>query len=153
MPDRYYLTEERLSELKKELELLKGEKRREVAEDLKRAKDYGDLSENFEYAAARDKQAQVETRIFELEDIVKRAVIIKKSEGGDVIEVGSTVVAKRDGKIMQYAIVGSDETNPAENKISNESPLGRAFLGHKVGDNITVKTPVGDVVYQITKIE
>ncbi len=150
--DRYYVTEERLVELKKELENLKGPKRREVAEDLKRAKEYGDLSENAEYAEAKDNQGRVETRIFELEDLVKNAVIIKKAEGSDTVQVGSHVAANKNGVMVEYTIMGSNESNPQENKISNESPLGRAFLGHKVGDTVSVKTPAGLVDYSITKI-
>lgn len=152
MSEKHYVTEEHLAELKKELEMMKTDKRREVAEDLKRAKEYGDLSENSEYAEARDKQAQVETRIFELQELLKRSVIITKTEG-DTVQVGSLVTVTKNGKIFAYSIVGSSESRPEENKISNESPLGRAFLGKKIGDEVTVTTPGGPVIYKITKIE
>lgn len=153
MSDKYYLTKERLEELKKELEFLKVQKRLEVSERLKRAKEFGDLSENSEYTEAREEQSLVEGRIFELEEVLKKAVIIGKNEGGGEIGIGSTVTVKKDGANLTYTIVGSDEAKPEEGKISNESPLGRAFLGRKVGDSVTAKTPSGEVNYKIVKIE
>ncbi|MDO8536690.1 MAG: transcription elongation factor GreA [bacterium] len=151
--DKYYLSKERLEELKQELEALKKAKRVEISERLKHAKEYGDLSENSEYAEAREEQAIVETRIFELEEIQKKAVIIKKAEGSDKVGVGSTVTAKKGDRVVNYTIVGSYEAKPEDGKISDESPLGQAFLGHKVGDDVTVTMPAGQAVYQITKIE
>ena len=151
--ERYYLTKERLEELKKELEVLKTQKRLEVAEHLKRAKEYGDLSENSEYASAREEQSRVESRIFELEELLKKAVIIRKSGGSDRAEGGSKVTVKKDEQLFEYLIVGSAEAKPEEGRISNESPLGRAFLGRKVGDSVVVTAPAGPVTYQITKIE
>lgn len=151
--DRYYLTKERLEELKKELDDLRNTKRVEIAERLRHAKEYGDLSENSEYAEVREEQSLVEGRIFELEELLKKAVIIKKSEGADKVEVGSTVTAKKGDQLFHYAIVGSYEAKPEEGKISDESPLGRAFFGHKVGDSVSVNAPSGAATYQITKIE
>lgn len=151
--DRYYLTKERLEELKQELEESKNTKRVEIAERLRHAKEYGDLSENSEYAEAREEQALVEGRIFELEELLKKAVIIKKSDGADKVEVGSTVTAKKGDQLFRYAVVGSYEAKPEEGKISDESPLGHAFLGHKVGDSVSVNAPSGTTMYQITKIE
>ncbi len=151
--DKYYLTQERLEELKQELETLKTEKRLEVADRLKRAKEFGDLSENAEYAEAREEQSAVETRIFELEELLRRAVVIKKTEGSDRVEVGSKVTVRKNGDISEYTIVGSNESKPEEGKISNESPIGRALLGKRVGDSITVATPAGQAAYQVTKIE
>ena len=153
MAEKYYVSEERLAELKTELETLKTKTRLEIADALKRAKEYGDLSENAEYAQAREEQTRVETRIFELEDFIKKAVVIKGSVGGDTVRVGSRVTAQRDGKETTYAIVGSTEANPQEGKISNESPIGKAFLGKKVGDSVEVTTPAGKATYQVTKIE
>ncbi|MEK7193734.1 MAG: transcription elongation factor GreA [Patescibacteria group bacterium] len=153
MMDKYYLTKERLEELQSELEELKTKKRIEVSERLKTAKEFGDLSENSEYTEARDEQERIERRIFELDDLLKRVVIIKKSEGVDKVSVGSMVTVKKDGKAFVYHIVGSNETKPEEGKISNESPLGRAFLEHKVGDSVKVVTPKGEATYQITKVE
>lgn len=149
--NHYYVSEERLEELKKELANLKSKVREEVAEELKRAKEFGDLSENFEYTEAKERQAMVETRIVELEDSLKRAVIIKKGEG-DTVSVGSTVTAQKGSTTVTYTIVGSSEARPEENKISNESPLGSAFLGKRAGDEAEVVTPAGTNIYKITKI-
>lgn len=151
--DKFYLTKERLEELKSELADLKNNKRVEIAEKLKHSKEYGDLSENAEYAEAREEQSVVETRIFELEEMLKKAVVIKKSGGSDKIEIGSAVTAKKGDQIVHYTVVGSYEANPGEGKISDESPIGRAFLGRKVGDVVSVATPSGAVSYQVTKIE
>ncbi|MEK7212579.1 MAG: transcription elongation factor GreA [Patescibacteria group bacterium] len=151
--NKYYLTKERLEELKQELDFLRTQKRMEVAEQLKRAKEYGDLSENSEYAEAKEEQTRVESRIFELESLLKLAVIIKKSECGEEVEVGCKVTVTKDDRMSTYLIVGSNESKPEEGKISNESPLGRTLLGRKVGDSVVVTTPTGQVTYQITKIE
>ena len=151
--DKYYLTKERLSELEQELETLKHQSRLEVAEHLKRAKEYGDLSENAEYAQAREEQNQVETHIFELENLLKRAVIIKKHEGSDTVLVGSKVTVKTNGTVREFTIVGSNESSPEEGRISNESPIGKALLGKKVGDSVVITIPSGQATYQIGKIE
>ena len=151
--DKYYLTKERLDELKAELEDLKTKKRMEVAERLKQAKEYGDLSENSEYNEAREEQNHVETRIFELDDILKRVVLIHKSDTPGIVSIGSVVTVKKNGNTFTYEIVGSEEAKPEVGKISNESPLGRSFLKHKVGDSVTITVPSGEAVYQITKIE
>lgn len=148
-----YVSEEGLEELKNELEFLKTKKRMDVADQLKHAKEYGDLSENSEYVEAREEQSQVETRIFELEEFLKNVVVIKKSKGVKKIQVGSRVSVKRGGTVSEYSIVGSNESDPLQGKISNESPLGKAFLGHEVGDKIEVNTPAGKANYEILKIE
>ncbi len=150
---KQYLTQERLDEFKVELDELKNKKRNEVAQRLKTAKEYGDLSENSEYAEAREEQANVESRIFELEELIKEAVMLKTGEGGDVVQVGSAVTVKKGDKILTYTIVGSYEAKPEEGRISDESPLGKTFLGHKVGDAINVATPGGNVSYEVMKIE
>ena len=150
---KQYLTQERLDELKAELVDLKNNKRQEVAQRLKQAKEYGDLSENSEYAEAREEQATVESRIFELEELMKDVVTLKTGEGGDIIQVGSIVTLKKGEKIMTYTIVGPYEAKPEEGRISDESPLGKAFLKHKVGDVITVATPGGSVSYEVTEIK
>lgn len=151
--DKYYLTKERYEELEKELDDLKSRGRQEVAERLKRAKEFGDLSENSEYAEAKEEQAAVESRIFELEEIMKKAVLITKAECPEEVRIGCTVTVKKDGQITRYSIVGSYEANPGEGRISDESPIGRALLHRRVGDSVTVATPSGEVMYQITKIE
>lgn len=151
--DKQYLSKEKLEELKDELNQLKTIKRGELAERLKAAKDFGDLSENSEYSEAREEQARVEGRIFELEEMLKQAQVIKKTGSISEVHVGSTVTVKKGEKTLSYNIVGSNETIPEEGKISNESPLGKALLGHKVGDNISFPTPGGEVFYTISKIE
>lgn len=147
-----YLTAQRLQELKDELEKLKTDARMEVAEQLKRAKEYGDLSENAEYAEAKEEQNRVEARIFELEETLKQAEIIKENVGSSVVEVGSKITIKKDGKTFVYQIVGSNESKPQEGKISNASPLGNAFLGKSVKDKVEVATPGGKAVYEILEI-
>jgi len=151
--DRYYVSKERLEELKTELEVLKTKKRMEVAERLKTAKEFGDLSENSEYTEAREEQERIERRIYELDDLLKEVVVIKKQEGSETVSVGSSVTVRRNGETLHYQIVGSNETRPEEGKISNESPLGKAFLGRKAGDSLNVLTPRGEVAYQILKVE
>src|ERR1700722_14332251 len=140
---KQYLTQERLDELKAELDELKNKKRQEVALRLKTAKEYGDLSENSEYVEAREEQATVESRIFELEELMKEAVTIKTGEGGDIVGVGSVVTVKKGDKTTTYTIVGSYEAKPEEGRISDESPLGKAFMKKKVGDIVPVTTPGG----------
>lgn len=151
---KQHVTKERLEEFKAELEHLKNVKRNEVAQRLKQAKEYGDLSENSEYAEAREEQGNVETRILELEDLLKNAVIIEKSVGGAgaVVRVGSTITFKKNGKELAYTIVGMHEAKPEEGRISDESPLGKAFIGHKEGDIVEVSAPSGIVKYEILKV-
>lgn len=148
----HYLTPERLEELKRELAELKTAKRADVAERLKRAKELGDLSENAEYMEAREEQTQVETRIFELEDMIKNASVIKPSAGSKV-QVGSTIELERDGKKMTYVIVGPNEADPIVGKISNESPMGKAFIGKNTGDTVKVKTPGGETTYKLLSVK
>ncbi|MEK7507700.1 MAG: transcription elongation factor GreA [Patescibacteria group bacterium] len=149
---RSYLTKDRLVEIKKELEDLKNKKRVEVAERLRSAKEYGDLSENAEYTQAREEQASVETRIFELEELLQEVSIIEKSEGG-LVQIGSTVIVKKGDGEFRYSIVGSYEARPEEGKISDESPLGHAFMNRKAGETVTISTPSGKETYQIVKVE
>ena len=154
MDEPYYVTAERLEELKKELEQLRTEKRIEVAKRLKRAKELGDLSENSEYIEAREEQAQVERRIFELEKMVKNASLItKEGLGRDWVKIGSTIIVSKNGKEQRFTIVGSSEANPSNGLISNESPLGKAFLEKRVGETVKVKIPAGEATYRIDKIE
>jgi transcription elongation factor GreA len=150
---KQYLTKERLDELKIELDELKNKKRLEVAQRLKQAKEYGDLSENSEYAEAREEQASVEGRIFELEELLKEAVTIKTGESGDSVGIGSVVTVKKGEKVLTYTVVGSYEAKPEEGRISDESPLGKAFLSHKAGDVVNVTAPGGAASYEIMKIE
>ena len=149
---KQYLTKERLGEFKEELETLKNKKRVEIAERLKQSKEYGDLSENSEYSEAREEQANVEARIAELEEVIKEAITIQKSEGADSVGVGSLVTVKKGEKMMTYSIVGPYEAKPEDGKISDESPLGKAFLKRKAGDMVEVATPGGAATYEIVKI-
>lgn len=150
----YYLSKERIAELKDELNDLVTNKRMEVAEKLKRAKEFGDLSENSEYNEAKDEQARLERRIAEVENILQNAELIKKSSQKDEVNIGSTVSVEKNGDAkIAYTIVGSEEANPDEGKISNESIVGGALLGHKVGDKIDVETPNGKNSYKIISID
>ncbi len=149
----HHLTKEGFEELKRELETLKKEGRAEIAEQLRRAKEYGDLSENSEYADAKEAQSKLESRIFELEEIIRNAVLIRKSQQKDVVNVGSTIEVQRGAKNFKYTIVGSREAKPEANLISNESPLGQAFLGKRAGDTVEIETPNGKAKYKILKIE
>ena len=151
--DKQYLTKERLEELKTELSDLKTRRRIEVGERLKKAKELGDLSENSEYFEAREEQAQVETRIGELEDTIKNSEIIEKTRAGATVSIGATIQTEKDGQRRKFTIVGSNEAKPEEGLISNESPLGRAFLGKKAGDKVQVKTPSGIAEHLVVAIE
>ena len=149
----HYISEEGLAKLKEELHQLKTATRQDIAARLEHAKSLGDLSENAEYQEVKEEQSLVERQIAELEEMINNAVVIeKKSETGRV-EVGSTVIVSSSRGKEIYKIVGSEEAQPAEGKISNESPMGKAFLGLKVGDTVKVKTPGGAIEYEIVKIE
>ena len=147
-----YLTQEGLGKLKEELKSLVKVKRPELAQRIKSARDMGDISENSEYDAAREEQAFIEGRISELEEIVKNAVVSSNSVKG-IVSVGSKVTVHIDGDKEIFHIVGAPEANPAEKKISHESPLGSALLGKKAGDKFEVEAPVGKLNYTILKIE
>ncbi len=149
----YYLSPERLEELKTELAEFKTARRLDVSERLKRAKELGDLAENSEYQEARREQEEVETRISELEQIVKNAKIIVKAASKESVQMGSTIQVMKDGNAKTFTIVGSKEVRPEAGRISNESPLGKAVLGAKKGDSVKVKTPGGEVAYKIVAIE
>lgn len=148
-----YFSRDGLEKLKKELEERKTVIRAEINRRILAAKELGDLSENAEYAEAKELQGFNEGRIAELEDIIKNAVIISPQQQHSVIMVGSTVQVEsaKYGK-QKFTIVGASESNPAEGFISNESPLGSAFLGRKIGEEIEVKTPGGLVKYKIQGI-
>lgn len=149
----YYLTEQGLDELKKELEELKLERRPAVIQALKDARALGDLSENAEYDAARSEQAEVEGRIAQLEKMIEKAVIIEKNESGEV-SFGSKVTIEYldDNEKETYTIVGTSEVDPFENKISNESPLAQAIMGKKTGTKATVVADSGSYDVKIVKI-
>ena len=147
------LTAEGFLELEAELNKLKSETRNEIIEAIKEARALGDLSENADYDAARDEQAKVEARIKELEYMLENAKIIEKASG-DVVSVGTTVTIEyvEDEEEEVYQIVGSLEADPFENKISNESPIGKAIMNKKVGDTISVESPTGSYDIKIVSI-
>lgn len=148
-----YLSKEKIKELELELERLKTVDRKKVAEHLDYAKSLGDLSENAEYHEARDRQADIEDRIKEIEVILKNAVVVTEKHGG-IIDIGSVIVIKRDsGEEKEYTIVGSEEADMALGKISYQSPLGAALIGHKKGDKVVVSTPRGDTTYLVVNIK
>ncbi|MDD3453777.1 MAG: transcription elongation factor GreA [Bacilli bacterium] len=151
--NKIYLTEEGLNEVKKELEYLKLERRPQVIEALKEARSLGDLSENAEYDAARTEQAEVESKIAELESIIEHVQIIT-DVNTDKVTVGTTVKIKyiEDNEIEEYAIVGSKEADPFNNKISNESPIATAIIGHKKGETVSVDSPNGKYEVEIMEI-
>lgn len=150
-----YLTQEGLDELKKELDVLINVKRPENIQAIKEARSLGDLSENADYDAAKNEQAQLEGRIKTIEKMLENAVIIKEISK-DVVGLGSTVAIKYiddPDDEDEYRIVGSQEANPFESKISNESPIAKALLNHKVGDIVTVNSPNGTYEIEITEIK
>ena len=151
------LTEEGLAKLEDELQDLKVVKRKEVAAKIKEAREQGDLSENAEYDAAKDEQRDIEIRIEEIEKILKNAEIVTNEDvDANAINIGSTVRIKdlEFDEEMEYKIVGSTEADVLGNKISNESPVGVALIGSKVGDTIEVETPSGEMVqYKILEIK
>ena len=150
-----YLTAEKFDELKKELDHLKTVRRKEVAESLEYARSLGDLSENAEYQEARDMQAAIEERIGHLEKVIKEAKIVVNDKKGDVIVLGSTVTIQKekDKDSHTYTIVGSEEANIHEHKLSYLSPLGEALMGKGKGDTFTFVTPTGKQSYKVLEIK
>ena len=149
------LTSEGLKKLEDELEQLRTKTRKEVAEKLKVALSFGDLSENSEYDEAKNEQARVEARILQLETMLKNVTILDSNElTNEIIQIGSKVKIKdlEDGETLEYRIVGSMETNPDEGKISDESPVGKALIGHKIKDIVKIKIPAGVVQYEVLEI-
>ena len=151
------LTPQGLEELKARIEYLRGDRRREVAERIKEAREFGDIAENSEYDDAKNEQAMLEKQISDLEEKLRNARVIDENDvDTGVVGVGVTVHLKdqKTDKSTKYKIVGSAEANPAEAKLSNESPVGRALIGHKRGETVTVPVPRGPArKLKITKIE
>ncbi len=147
-----YLTHDGLEKLRAELEQLVNVRRAEVAARIHDAKEHGDLAENAEYEDAKNEQAFVEGRIQTLESLIRNAVLIDEHHSSDHVQIGSTVmVDSPDGK-ETFHIVGSAEADPGAGRISNESPVGRALLGHRKGDKVVVHVPSGDFTYTIVRI-
>jgi transcription elongation factor GreA len=147
-----YVSREGLEKLRAELDETIAVKRPEVAARISEAKEHGDLSENAEYEEAKNEQAFVEGRIAELEHKIKSAVIIDEERSSDHVSIGATVEVESEDGPISFTIVGSTEARPADGRISNESPVGRALLGKQVGEKVVVKVPAGDVVYTIKSI-
>lgn len=149
-----YLTPEGLEKLKEELEYLRKEKMPEIVERIARAKELGDLSENAEYHDAKDEQGFVAGRIIEIENLINKSLVIKGGNGNkEVVNIGSTIRVKCNSQEFTYTIVGSNEANPAEGRISNESPLGRAFLGSRIGEKVKVQIPKGEMNCEVLEIK
>lgn len=144
MPKDVILTPDGLTRLKNELEYLSTEKRREVAARIKEAREFGDISENAEYDDAKNEQAMLETKIALLEEKLRSATVIDAEHiDTDTVGIGSSVEVDDNGRSATYTIVGSSEANPAERKLSNESPVGKALIGAKAGQTVTVQLPNG----------
>ncbi len=149
-----YVTRDGLKKLEEELEYLRTVKRAEVAQRLHDAMGEGDIDENAEYDDAKNEQSFVEGRILTLETMVKNAVLIEEGKRRDQVMLGSTVtIAENGGEPETYHLVGSAEADPRRGRISNESPLGRALLGKRVGDSVTISAPAGTLTFQIIAIQ
>lgn len=155
MTEKTYLTSEGAEELRRELDELLNVRRPALARKLKEAVAEGDLKENADYHDAKEQQAFLEGRIQYVENILRSAVIISNNGASDEVRLGSTVTIVEDGsnEIETYIIVGAAEANPREGKISHESPIGAALLGHKRGDSVRAKTPAGEIVFKIKQIK
>ena len=150
------LTPEGFEKLKQEIDVLQNDKRREVAERIRIAREFGDIAENAEYDDAKNEQAMLEHKIMQLEEkILSARVITKKEISKDTVSVGSHVRLRdiQAAKTFEYHIVGSVEANPNENKLSNESPIGKAIIGHKKGDTVEVTAPRGSLKFKILEIK
>jgi transcription elongation factor GreA len=155
MPKDVILTPEGMANLKAELDELTTRRRREVAQRIREAREFGDISENTEYDDAKNEQAMLEARIASLEDKLRSATVIDASQvTNEMVGVGSVVHVKDEkGKSVKYTIVGSAEASPGEMKLSNESPVGKALVGRKRGEEVTITTPRGKRKLKITKID
>jgi len=152
MDKKIYLTQEGLDELKKEYEeLIKG-KRPEVLERVSQARNQGDLSENAEYTAARDELSFIDGRIDEIEEMLKQVSVIQEENGKSIVGLGSKVTLEVKGKKEVYTVVGEFEADPTRQRISPESPLGKALMGKKVGEKIEVEAPAGKIKYTVVSV-
>ncbi len=147
-----YLSKEGLEKLRQELDEMINVRRPEVAARIQEAKQHGDLSENAEYEDAKNQQAFIEGRIQSLSSLIKNAIIIDEKHSTTQVQIGSTVVVESEDGRETYTIVGSAEASPTDGKISNESPVGRALLGHKKGEKVVVSVPAGASTYKIVGI-
>lgn len=151
MKKQFYLTKEGVTELQAELAELTAQ-RGPIAERIKTAREFGDLSENAEYSSARQEQERVESRIAEVENILQNVEIIKKPKGDSKVQLGSMVQLASNGRTKEFQVVGTVEADPLNGKISDESPIGRALLGKKEGEEVEIKTPAETAFYKIVDI-
>jgi transcription elongation factor GreA len=152
--DNFILTPEGRAKLEEELHFLETEKRAEIGERIKVAREFGDISENSEYDDAKNEQGMVEARIAEITHILSEATVVSTPKRSNKVNIGSTVTVQMGGRERVFIIVGAAESDVAENKISNESPVGAALIGHKKGDHIETTGPTGRVIeMDIIKIE
>ncbi len=149
----HYFSQEGLDKLKEELKVLKTSRVKETSEKIESAKALGDLKENAEYHSAKEEMAFIQGRIREIEEILKNVKIIEERKGGDTVRIGSTVEVESKNGPRTYKIVGSAEADPINGLISNESPMGKSFLGCKKGEEVEVKTPGGIAFYKIIDIK
>ena len=147
-----YISKDGLEKLRHELEEMVSIRRPEIAQRIHDAKEHGDLTENAEYEDAKNEQAFVEGRIQMVEALIKNATLIDEHHSKDHVQIGSTVKLDGPAGAQTFTIVGSPEAKPTEGRISNESPVGRALLGKKKGENVTVQVPAGDIAYKIVAI-
>src|SRR3990167_4086331 len=153
MAKKFILTEQGLQDLKAEYEELTKIKRPQITSRIQRAREFGDLSENSEYDAAKEEQSLLEARIAQLEEVLPHAQIITPVQTADFVVIGSTVVVEIDGQVEEFTIVGSMEADPAARKISNESPVGAALLGAKIGEVVEVVTPIIRAKYKVLDVK
>lgn len=147
------MTEEGLRKIKEELERRKTTLRQDIANAIKEAKEQGDLSENAEYSEAKAQQAENEARIAELEVLLKESTVVAFNKESSVVQMGSKVKVKMNGDEMEFQIVGSNEANPTDMKISNESPMGKGFMGRQKGEEVEIETPGGKMKYKILEVK
>ncbi len=153
MSEVVYLTKEGLEKLASELKELKSVRRKEVVKHIQEAKEFGDLSENSEYEDAKNEQAFVEGRISELEDIMRKAKVIDSRHKDSTVALGCVITVEADGDQEVYTLVGATEADPRKGRISIESPTGKALIGHKKGETVTVQAPSGKIQYKIKDIK
>lgn len=154
MTDQIILTTEGKKKIEVELAELINVRRPSIIEKIEQAKEMGDLSENAEYHDAKDQQGMMEARILEIQEILKKAIIREQSVSSGLIEIGNTFVIKdEDGRKRELTLVGFNEADPANGRISNDSPMGRAFIKKKVGETVEVEAPRGSIIYKILEIK
>ena len=148
-----FITQEGLKKIKEEMDQRKTTLRQKIANAIKEAKEQGDLSENAEYSEAKSQQAENEARIMELEVMLKESTVVSFDKDSNVVQMGSRVKVKYDGSEMEFQIVGSNEAKPSDMKISNESPMGKGFMGRQKGDEVEIEIPLGKVKYKIIEVK